>query len=323
VIERRVFLAAAAGALLTAPRTAAAQQSQKVPRIGFLDAGLGFGPPFLDGLRELGYIEGKSIAIEWRHAHARAERFPELAAELTRLNVDVIVAANNPAASAARDATKTIPIVMAIVTDPVGLGLVPSLARPAGNITGLTIQSPELSGKRLQLLKEAVPRLTRVGVLWDANEPGRRALVTETEAAAARLGLPLRTYEPRGPGEIEGMFTAMAKEGVGALIVYGSSMLYVHRGTIGQLAAKHHIPMMGPAPEWLGAGFVMSYSPSLNDMFRRTAYFVDKILKGAKPADLPIEQPSTFVLVLNLKVARALGLTIPPALQARADQVID
>ena len=242
---------------------------------------------------------------------------------MVRLNVDVIVAANNPAVAAAQKATKTIPIVMVLVTDPVRLGFVASLARPAGNITGLTIQAPELAGKRLQLLKEAVPNLTRVAVLWDPTEPGRRELVTETDLAAPRLGLVLHAFEVKSPREISNSFTTMTREGVGAVLVYGSSMLYAHRAKIVDLAVKHRLPTMGAAPEWMDAGFVMSYSPSLNDMYRRAPYFVDRILRGAKPGDLPVEQPTKFGLVISTKSAKALGLTIPSSLMLRADRVID
>jgi putative ABC transport system substrate-binding protein len=322
-MDRRAFLGTVAGSVLAAPLVTEAQQLVKVPRIGVLDASPGFENAFIDGLRRFGYVEGNTITIEWRRAHARAERFPDLATELVRLGVDVIVAANNPAVAAAQKATKTIPIVMVLVTDPVRLGFVASLARPAGNITGLTIQAPELAGKRLQFLKEAVPNLTRVAVLWDPTEPGRRELVKETELAAPELGLHLQAFDVRSPNEISSIFTAMTRDGVGAVLVYGSSMLYAHRAKIVELAVKSLLPTMGAAPEWMDAGFVMSYSPSLNDMYRRAPYFVDKILRGAQPADLPVEQPTKFVLVISAKRARALGLTIPPSLLQRADQVIE
>jgi len=310
--------------LLVAVLAAGVQQLPKVPRIGVLaEQSLGTSKAFYDGLRQFGYVEGKNIAIEWRSAHARAERFPELTAELVRLKVEVIVAGNNPAVAAAQKATTTIPIVMVIATDPVGLGFVTSLARPSGNITGLTIQTPELAGKRLELLKEAMPKLMRVAVLWDPTEPGRTQLVRESEVAAAKLGLQLQTLEARNGREIGSAFTAMTRERVGAVLVYGSSMLAAHRATIAELAAKSRLPTMCPAREWIDAGFVMSYGASLNDMYRRAPYFVDKILKGAKPADLPVEQPTKFELVVNLKAAKALGLKIPPSLLQRADQVIE
>jgi putative ABC transport system substrate-binding protein len=323
VIDRRAFLATVSAGILAAPPAADAQQPAKVPRIGVLENQLlGSGDAFHDGLRQFGYVEGKNIAIEWRWADARAERFPELAAELVRLKVEVIVATNNPAVAAAQKATKTIPIVMVLVTDPVGLGFVASLAQPAGNITGLTLQAPEIAGKRLQLLKETVPHLTRVAVLWDPTETGRRQAVKETEVAAPRLGLQLQKLEARNPTEIGKAFAAMTREDVGAILIWGSSMLFAQRATIAELAAKSRLPTMCPAPEWTDVGFVMSYGATLTDMYRRATYFIDKILKGAKPPDLPVEQPTKFQLVINVKTAKALGLTIPQSLLLRADRVI-
>jgi putative ABC transport system substrate-binding protein len=322
-VDRRRFLLTSLAGAVAGPLAAGAQEPPKAPRVGFLEASPGPDRVFRDGLRQLGYVEGKNIGIEWRWAHSQSERFPEFAAELVQLKVDVIVATNNPAVAAAQNATRTIPIVMVLVTDPVRLGFVASFARPAGNITGLTLQSPELAGKRLQLLKEAVPHLTRVAVLWDPTEPGRQQLVKETEVAAPRLGLRLHTLAARNPSEIGDAITAMAREGVGAVLVYGSSLLYARRATIVELATKSRMATMCSAAEWMDAGFVMSYGTSLNEMYRRAPYFVDKLLKGAKPADLPVEQPTKFDLIVNLKTARALGLTIPPALLARADQVIE
>jgi ABC-type uncharacterized transport system substrate-binding protein len=232
--------------LLAATLDVEAQQLPKTPRIGVLEASPGFDSAFHEGLRQFGYVEGKNIVIEWRWARARAERFPELAGELVRLKVDVIVATNNPAVAAAQRATKTIPIVMVIVTDPLRLGFVASLARPAGNITGLTIQTPDLAGKRLQLLKEAVPHLTRVAILWDPTEPGRRELVQETEAASPGLGLQLQTVAVRSASEVGSALTAMIRDNVGAVLVYGSSMLYAHRATIAELAAKSRLLTMCP-----------------------------------------------------------------------------
>jgi putative ABC transport system substrate-binding protein len=322
-VDRRRFLLTSLAGVFTAPLAAEAQYSPKIPRIGFLEANPGFDHAFRDGLRHSGYVEGSNLGIEWRWAHSRAERFPELAAELVRLEVDVIVASNNPAVAAAQKATKTIPIVMVVVTDPVRLGFVAGFARPAGNVTGLTPQAPELAGKRLQLLKEAVPRLTRVAVLWDPTEPGRQELVKETQAAGPGSGLQIQTLEARNPGDISGAFTAMARGGVGAVLIYGSSLLYARRAAIGELAMKNRLPTMCSAAEWMDAGFIMSYGTSLNEMYRRAPYFVAKILKGAKPGDLPVEQPTKFELVINLKTAKALGLTIPPSLLLRADQVIE
>ena len=324
MISRRAFVCTLTGGLLAAPRAAEAQQLSKVPRIGVLEANrlLDSVNAFHDGLRQFGYVEGRNIAIEWRWAGESAERFPELAAELVRLKVEVIVATNNPAVAAAQKATTTIPVVMVLATDPVRLGFVASLARPGGNITGLTIQTPELAGKRLQLLKETVPNLTRVAVLWDPTEPGRRQLVKEAELAAPTLGLQILTLQARDAREVRGAFTAMTKERVGAVLVYGSSLLAAQRAAIADLAVKNRLPTMCVAQEWMDAGFVMSYGASLNDMYRRAPYFVDRILKGAKPADLPVEQPIKFELVINLKTAKALGLTIPQSLLVRADEVI-
>jgi putative ABC transport system substrate-binding protein len=323
VITRRVFIGSVAGGLLAAPLAAEAQP--KVPRIGVLEANplAGAGDAFRDGLRQFGYVEGKNIAMDWRWVHARSERFLEQAAELVGRKVEVIVATNNPAVAAAQKATATIPIVMVLATDPVHLGFVTSLARPGGNITGLTIQTPELSGKRLALLKEAVPHLKRVAVLWDPSEPGRRQLVNEAEVAAPTLGLQVQTLEARTHRDVGSAFTSMTRERTGAVLVYGSSMLAAYRAEIAGFAVKSRIPTMCVTSEWMDAGFVMSYGPSLNDMYRRAPYFVDKILKGAKPADLPVEQPTKFELVINLKTAKALGLTIPPSLLQRADQVIE
>ena len=321
----RQWLGILASLLFAAVWAAEAQKPPKVPRIGVLGVqALGPGPDnaFRDGLRQFGYVDGKNIAIEWRGTQARAEQLSELAADLVRLKVEVIVATNNPAVAAAQKATKTIPIVMVNSTDPVRLGFVTSLARPSGNITGLTIQTPELAGKRLELLKEALPNLRRVAVLWDPTESGRRELVKDTEVAAPRLGLQLQTLEARNGGEIGSAFSAMTRERVGALLVYGSSMLAAQRATIAELAAQNRLPTMSVAREWMDAGFTMSYGTSLNDMYRRAPYFVHKILKGANPADLPVEQPTKFELVINLKTAKMLGLTMPPSLLVRADHVI-
>jgi ABC-type uncharacterized transport system substrate-binding protein len=320
--DRRRFLLSVLGTLAV-PRGSEAQPPARLARIGFLEASPGFDQALHEGLRELGYVEGKNIVVEWRWARSRAERFPELAAELVRLKVDVIVATNNPAVAAAQAATQTIPIVMVIVTDPVRLGFVNSFARPGGNLTGLTIQSPELAGKRLQLLKEALPHLTRVAVLWDPTEPGREQLLKETEAAAPARGLRLQALEVRSDSDIDNAFTAMARERAGAAIVYGSSILYARRAMITELAMKARLPTMCSAAEWMDAGFVISYGTSLKEMYRRASYFVHRLLTGAKPSDLPVEQPTKFELVISVKAAKALGLTIPPALLARADQVID
>jgi len=312
--------------VLLAPLAADAQPPGKVPRIGVLTGLSPKGSPWIYGLREglrgFGYLEGQNIALEWRWTHGKAERFPDLAAELVRLKVDVIVATNNPAIHAAQRATRTIPIVMVIATDPVGLGFVASLARPGGNITGLSVQSRETGGKRLELLKEAVPNVSRVAVLWDPTEPGRRDQVGEVEVAARALGVQVQLVEARSPSELDSAFAAMTREGAGAVYVQGSTMPFVHRARIAELAAKRRLPAMCLAREYVEAGCLMSYSTSFSDQARRATYFVDKILKGAKPADLPVEQPTRFELVLNLKTAKALGLTIPQSVLIRADNVI-
>ncbi len=322
MIGRRAFLVVTGGVLVVP--LAVAQPAGKVYRIGVLTAQTPEGShadAFRRGLRELGYVEGQNIATEWRSAHS-SEQFPDLAAELVRLRVDVIVASNNPAIQAAQRATKTIPIVMVFAADPVSLGFVASLARPGGNITGLTSQANELQGKRLQLLKETVTNLSRVAVLWDPTEPGRRAQVGEVEAAARAAGVRLRLLEARSPSELDSAFVAMIKEGTRAVLVQASSMLLAQRARIAEAAVKSGLPAMFLAREWVEAGGLMSYSANITDLYRRAAYFVVKILKGAKPSDLPVEQPTKFELVINLKTAKALGLTIPQSVLFRADEVI-
>jgi putative ABC transport system substrate-binding protein len=312
--------------ILAAPIAGEAQQSGKIPRIGVLTAQSPAGSPpaygLRQGLRELGYVESQNIAVEWRWAPERAERLPDLAAELVRMNVDLIVASGNPVVRAAQRATRTIPIVMVHGTDPVGLGFVASLARPGGNITGLSLQSPELTGKRLQLLKEAIPNLSRVGILWDPAFPGGRFEVTEAEVAARALGIGLHLLEAGSAGEFERAFAAITREGTAAALAVGSPAFFAHRARITENAIKSRLPTICATREYAEAGCLISYGASLTDLYRRAAYFVDKILKGAKPADLPVEQPTKFELVINLKTAKALGLTIPQSLLLRADRVI-
>ena len=256
-------------------------------------------------------MEGQNVAIEWREAEGQASRFPAFAAELVRLNADVIVAAVNPAIEAARTATKTIPIVMVNPSDPVGTGFIRSLARPGGNVTGLTYRTPEAVPKRLQLLKETIPRLSRVAVLWDATEPVRRRQVEEAERAAPKVGVHLQVLEVRSPADLEGAFAAMTRERAGAVLVEASAMLAGNRARVAELAVKSRLPTIG----WFG--------PNLREQYRRAAYFVDRILKGAAPADLPVEQPTTFELIINLKTAKALGIPIPPSVLLQADRVIE
>ena len=312
-------------ALLTAPLAVHAQSAGKVWRIGVL-TGLHApesprGSAFRQGLRALGYVEGQNLAIEWRLSGGQAERFPDLAAELVRLNVDVIVASDNPAIAAAQQATSTIPIVMVLAMDPVRTGFVGSLARPGGNTTGLTVQATDIQGKALQLLKDAVPTVSRVVVLWDATEPGRQVQATEAEEAARALGLEVHLLEVRSPAELESLFTAMARDKVDAVLVHSSQMLGKHRERIAALAAQSRLPTMGPT--WLvEAGGLMSYGARDLDLFQRAASYVDKLLRGTKVADLPVEQPIQFKFLINLKTAQALGLTIPPTLLFQADEVI-
>jgi putative ABC transport system substrate-binding protein len=323
IMERRTFMALVSGGLLATPLAAGAQQTRKVPRIGVLGGqSPEISPPILalrEGLRELGYVEGQSIAIEWRWALGKDERYPDLAAELVKLKVDVIVAPTSAGAQAAQRATRTIPIVMGFVSDPVALGFVANLARPGGNITGLGVPTPEIAGKRLQLLREVVPTSARIAVLSD---PGQPADLRGTEAAAQALGVQLQVWKVGSGGELDRVFTAIARERPAGILILGSTTLFASRARIAQLAVTHRLPTSAWAWELTEAGCLMSYGANLPDVARRAAYFVDKILKGAKPGDLPIEQPTKFDLVINLKTAPALGLTILPALLGRADEVI-
>jgi putative tryptophan/tyrosine transport system substrate-binding protein len=311
--------------LLAAPLAAEAQPSGQVYRIGVLSTD----PPrahlweaLLEGLRERGYSEGRNLVFERRFSEGQAERFPELAAELVRLRVDCIIVPTTPAALAAKHATQTIPIVMTTAIDPVGAGLVASLARPGGNLTGLSVLAPELSGKRLELLKEVVPGMTRVAVLWNAANPANAAAWEETQAAAGALGLLLDSQAVQGPQDFEGVFARTAQARPEALLVLVDNLIAMHRPHIVAFVTQQHLPSMFAERESVVAGGLLSYGPSIPDLYRRAATYVDKILKGAKPADLPVEQPLKFELVLNLKTAQALGLTIPPLVRFRADEVI-
>jgi len=300
-------------------------QLPKVHRIGFLETGSPrphHWEAFSQRLRELGYVEGQTIAFEPRYAYGKAERLPGLAAELVGLRVDVIVTAATAAALAVKHATTTIPIVMATGGDPVGAGLVASLARPGGNVTGLTTLSAELSGKRLELLRGVVPGVSRLAILWDQASALDRLTLKETEVAARSLGVALQSVGVRGPTEFDAAFSAMTKERAGALIVATSPMFYAERKRLMELVVKHRLPTVFAFKEWLDAGGLMSYGPSRPDLFRRAATYVDKILKGTKASDLPVEQPTTFELVVNLRAAKALDLTIPQSVLLRADKVI-
>jgi putative tryptophan/tyrosine transport system substrate-binding protein len=277
---------------------------------------------FLQGLLDVGYIEGKNIVIEWRSADGHSERLSALAAELVRQKVDVIVAdASNPT-RAAKKATAEIPIVMAYDLDPIGNGFVASLARPGGNITGLSSVAPEISGKQLELLKEIVPKLSRVAVFGEPDNPGNAKRLKEVEVAAAGLGTQLQYLNIAAGKDIDAAFQAARKGGAEAVLVLGGPVLAAHREALADLAVKSRLPAAFSRQEYVDKGGLLTYGPSLSDLFRRSAYYVDKILKGAKPADLPVEQPTKFELVINLKAAKQIGLTIPPNVLARADRVI-
>lgn len=315
-------------ALLVGFGVAEAQQPTKILRIGFLAAATPATAAhlleaFKQGLHEHGYVEGQNVILELRFGEGKAEQFPILAAELVRLKVDVIVALTNPVIDAVRQATQTIPIIMPAASDPVGAGFVASLARPGGNITGLTGYSPELNGKRLEILKEAFPKLSRVALLLSANFPGSTLDLKETESAARALGLRMQPLEVRDDSDIDRSFKAMIKERADALTMFpGHPVLFVNRKKIVELAANDRLPTMYSLIEFVEAGGLMFYGPDLLVGYRRAADYVDKILKGAKPAELPVEQPTKFDLVINLKTANQIGLTIPPNVLARADRVI-
>jgi putative ABC transport system substrate-binding protein len=278
---------------------------------------------FRQGLRELGYVEGQTIKIEYRWADGKFDKLPDLAADLVHNSVDVIVAGATQASIAAKKSTTTIPIVMIGVSDPVGAGLVTSLARPGTNVSGTSSMTAEIVGKQLELLKETIPNVARVAALWNPANPIFQALqVKETENAARALGIRLRFIEARDPNEIDRAFANIAQEGLKAVVVLGDPVFTSHRKRISDLAAKRRLPAIGGTRDHVEAGGLMGYGPSYADMYRRTAYYVDRILKGAKPGDLPVEQPTKFELVISLKTAKQIGLTIPPNVLARADRVI-
>jgi ABC-type uncharacterized transport system substrate-binding protein len=316
--------------LLAVPlAVAAAQPLEKVPRVGYLNPGTPSDPlrqrrfeAFRQGLRELGYVEGQNIAIESRWAEDHDERYPALAADLVRVQVDVIVAQSGAATKAAQEATRTIPIVTLHVNDPVGSGLVASLARPGGNVTGLTIMAPDLAGKQLELLKEVVPKVSRVAVLLHPDNPASAFQLREAEAAARAVGVQLHTLEARNPQEIDSAFAVMIRERAGALLILADAVFGSQRKQIAELATKGRLPSIFVTREYAEAGGLMSYGPNHLDLERRVATYVHKILKGTKPADLPVEQPTKFVFVINLKTAKTLGITIPPPLLVLADEVL-
>jgi putative ABC transport system substrate-binding protein len=329
VISRRAFIGALAGGLLAAPLAAEGQQAAKVARIGYLTINVAAAPhlpeAFRQGLRDLGYVEGRNLVIEYRDAEGKVERLPTLAAELVALKVDVILVPGTLPALAAKQATRTLPIVFANVGDALTSGLVESLARPGGNVTGLSILAPELVGKGLELLKQAVPGVSRVVVLWTPGGVPERTgkdMLKEAEVAGRALGVRLQFLEARGPADIDRAFSDITRARAGSLTVLGSAMFFNERRRLVDLAAKNRLPAVYPWREFVDAGGLMSYGPNFADLYRRAATYVDKILKGAKPGDLPVEQPTKFELVINLKTAKALGLTIPPSLLQRADEVI-
>jgi putative ABC transport system substrate-binding protein len=312
--------------LLAAPLAAEGQQAKKVPVIGYLIERSGptaFDEAFRLGLRELGYSEGRNIVVEYRWADGKTERLPALAADLIKMKVDVIVTSGTPGGLAAKNATTTIPIVMASGGDFVADGLVASFARPGGNITGLSVFARELSGKRLEILKEAIPGMTRVAAAFNRLNPGTRLLFNETETAATRLGLKAVPLDIQFPDGVDTAFAEAVRLRVSAVVIISDGATIVHRAQLGSAALKHRLPTIFANKTYLEGGGLMSYGPDIIHVWRRAATYVDKILKGAKPADMPIEQPTTFELVISLKTAKAIGLTIPPPLLLRADHVIE
>ena len=326
-MNRREFVVLLGASGAAWPFAARAQQPTKVPRIGFLRFGLAFAnagrvEALRAGLRQLGYVEGKNITIEFRFAE-RIDVLRELADDLARAGVDIIFATGSTELEAALQATKTIPIVFATHADPVGVGHVASLARPGANITGLSMLLTELVAKELEILKEAVPQATRIGVLFSPSAPSHRPAVLALETAGERLGVQLVMVPVRTVEDFEGVFSTMSREHVGGFLAVTAPIISSHRTRLADLALKHRLPGMFAGREYVEAGGLISYAPDVNDLTRRAATYIDKILRGAKPADLPIEQASTYQLVINLKTAKALGLAIPPAQLARADEVIE
>ena len=324
--RRKLVIALGAGALM-APLASYAQQPAKVPRIAYLGAtsltaNASRVDAFRQGLRELGYVEGKNIVIEFRSADGQQGRLPALVAELIRLKVDIIVSGGPAVTGAAKAATTTIPIVMGNDGDPVGTGFVASLARPGGNITGLSSLAPARSGKQLELLKEIIPALARVAVIGSSTEPFYAQALKEVELAAGALKLKPQLLDVREAKDIETAFQAARKERADAVLLLQASVLSSHRAQVVELAVRNRLPAASNASEFVQEGGLMTYGVSVTDLFRRAAYYVDKILKGAKPADLPVEQPIKFEFIVNLKAAKQIGLTIPPNVLARADRVI-
>ncbi len=326
-MNRKIVICLLTTALLSTVPFAQAQQPTKIPRIGFLSATSPSAiaarvEAFRRGLRELGYVEGKNITIEWRYAEGKLDRLSELTAELVRLKVDIIVSAGPPPTRSAKEATSTIPIVMGFDHDPVGSGFVASLARPGGNITGLSTLAPELSGKQLELLKEIVPKLSRVAVIGSSTSSGYAQALRETEIAAGALKVKLQYRDLLGPKDVETAFQAASKGRADAVLALSSVVLDSYRTQVVELAVKNRLPAIYDRSDFVEAGGLMSYGTSFTDLFRRAATYADKILKGTKPADLPVEQPTKFEFIINLKAAKQIGLTIPPNVLARANEVI-
>ena len=322
---RRAFIALLGGAAAW-PLAARAQQTGKIRTIGYLSPSLPspvIRRPFFDTLRELEWIEGKNITFEFRYAEDRLERLPDLAAELVRLNVDVIVAVGTLGPLAAKAATLTIPIVMTAAGDPLGSGLVASLAQPGGNVTGMSLMAPDLGGKRLELLKELLPRLSRVAVLWNAANPYPALVFKETQAAGRTLGIEVQSLEVRSPDDLDGAFATARQQRPDVLITVEDPLTVAYRKRIADFALADQLPSLHGMTEFVAAGGLISYGANLADLQRRAAGYVDKILKGVKPADLPVQQPTKFEFVINLKTAKALRLQIPDKLLARADEVIE
>ena len=324
-MNRTILTLAACVLVLGLSVRAQAQLPKKIPRIGWLGAARTSAPrmeAFRQGLHELGYAEGKNIVIEYRYAEGKLDRLPALAADLARLKVDVIVAGSPQVTRSAKRATSTIPIVMAFDDDPVGSGFVASLARPGGNVTGLSTLFPEMSAKQLELLKEMVPALSRVAVLGNATQPGNPQALREINIAADGFGVQVQYLEVRDPKDIEPAFREASKEQANAILVLSTTILYFNRRHVSDLAVKSRLPTIYGRPEYVDEGGLVYYGPSYNDLYRRAAVYVDKILKGATPADLPVEQPKKFELIFNLKTAKQIGITIPPSVLARADRIL-
>jgi putative ABC transport system substrate-binding protein len=328
IVDRRAFLGSMGVGLLAAPFVVEAQRAVTIARVGVLSpADPPSGPSsrfdaLRRGLRERGWVERQNIAIEWRFAKGIPDRLPKLAAELARLKVDVILTINTPATQAAKSVTSTVPIVFNAIASTTAAQLVTSLAHPGGNLTGITTISAEMSGKRLELMKEALPRIKRAAVLWNARNEGAEANFRQADAVAARLGLQIQDVRVSGPNDLRGAFEAATKRRAEAILLIDDVLLSSYRASILELAQKHRLPVISIYRDFADAGGFVAYGPSAPDTYYRCAYFIDRILKGAKPADLPVEQPTKFELVINLKTAKALGLTIPPSVLLRADELI-